>query len=256
MSLLPHLKVVFPNGRSEIYLLEEEIDFNPIGYRVLVPLRSSQRGATAVVVKKFLARPSEDTLRVDSFPDRFPVISPPALEVLKNNLLEYLTTLGESVFKLIPTWADWYQETFATAVDREPKGLPKAVLEIFEKLKRRGRIEYEKLKREFDPKVLRLLQEHHLIKVETRWVAPKVEEEFFKAVTTDREEVLKRIKRAGAKRKGEVLRVIALFEELGRPLEREEILASGVSSQTLRYMVEMGSCGKSPTAFHPLGKTL
>jgi primosomal protein N' (replication factor Y) len=240
MSLLPHLKVVFPNGRSEIYLLEEEIDFNPLGYRVLVPLKSSQRGATAVVVKKFLARASEDTLRVDSFPDRFPVISPPALEVLKNNLLEYLTTLGESVFRLIPTWADWYQETFATAVDREPKGLPKTVLKIFEKLKKRGRVEYEKLKKEFDPKVLRLLQEHRLIKIETRWIAPKVEEEFFKAVTTDREEVLKRIKRAGAKRKEEVLRAISLFEELGRPLEREELLNWGVSSQTLRYMVEKG----------------
>ncbi|RTZ69391.1 MAG: hypothetical protein DSZ30_02695, partial [Aquificaceae bacterium] len=217
-----------------------EIDFNPVGYRVLVPLKSSQRGATAIVVKKFLTQPSEDTLRVDSFPDRFPVINPVALEVLKNNLLEYLTTLGESVFKLIPTWADWYQETFAVAVEKEPKGLPKGVLKIFEKLKKRGRIEYEKLKREFDPKVLRLLEEHRLIKIETRWIAPKVEEEFFKLATTDREEVLRRIKRASAKRKEEVLRVISIFEEFGRPLEREELLSFGISSQTLRYTVEKG----------------
>ncbi|HIP98347.1 MAG TPA: hypothetical protein EYH37_03140 [Aquifex aeolicus] len=239
-TLFPHLKVVFPNGRSEIYRLEEEIDFNPVGYRVLVPLKSSQRGATAIVVKKFLAKPSEATPRIDSFPDRFPVINPVALEVLKNNLLEYLTTLGESVFKLIPTWADWYQETFAVAVEKDPQGLPSGVLKIFAKLKKRGRIEYEKLKKEFDPKILRLLEEHRLIKIETRWVAPKVEEEFFKPATTDMEEVLRRIKRARAQRKEEVLKVISLFEELGRPLERDELLRLGISSPTLRYMEEKG----------------
>jgi len=238
--LLPHLKVVFPNGRSEIYLLEEEIDFDPVGYRVLVPLKGSGKGATAIVVKKFLAKPSEGTPLIDSFPDRCPIINPPALEVLRNNLLEYLTTLGESIFKLIPTWADWYQETYVLAVDKKPIGLPKAVVRIFEKLRKRGKIEYEKLKKEFDHRVIRLLEEHHLLKIETRWVAPKVEEEFLKPATTDREEVLRRIKRAAAKRRDEVLRVISLFEEFGRPLEREELKELGISSQTIRYMLDRG----------------
>ena len=239
-GLKTHLKVVFPNGRSELYLLEEEVDFNPVGYRVLVPLRSSQRGTTAVVVKKLLAKPSEDTLLIDSFPDRFPVINPVAVKVLKKNLVEYLTTLGESLFKLIPTWADWYQETYAYAVDKKPKGLPKSVLKIFEKLQKRGKVEYEKLKREFDPKVLRLLEEHHLLKIETRWVAPKVEEEFLKLSVKDREEILKRIERAAAKRREEVLRLLEIFEEEGEPLERERIKEFGISSQTIRYLIEKG----------------
>ncbi len=233
------LKAVLPNGRSELYRLPEPVDFNPVGYRVLVPLRDG-RGATAVVVRQFLADP-EGLPYIDSFPDRFPVINPLAIEVLKNNLLEYLTTLGEAIFKLLPPWADWYQETFVYLERFSPVGLPKEVVKLAEELKKKGRLEYEKLKRSYDWRLIKFLEEKGFLKVETRWVAPKVEEYFLVAATTDEEEVLKKISRAGKRRKEETLRVIRLFSELGRELTAEEIKElADVSSQTLRYLLDKG----------------
>ncbi len=233
-----YLKITFPNGKSSLYRVLEEPDFNPIGYRVLVPLKSG-KGATAIVVGRFYAPPSQEILFADSFPDRFPVVNPKAFFVLKKVLLENLTTLGESVFKLIPSWADWYQETFVVPTEKSPIGLPKAVKNLFEELKKKGKVPYEKLVKKYDPKLVNLLREHHLVKVKTEWIAPKVEEVVFKLKVKDPEEVLKRISRASKRRKREALKVLELFEDLDLPT-LERFKEEGVSAETLRYLEKKG----------------
>ncbi len=233
------MKVVFPNGRSALYRLPEPVEFNPVGYRVLVPLRDG-RGATGVVVRRLLLN-HEGLPFIDSFPDRYPVINPLGLEVLKRNLSEYLTTLGEAVFKLIPPWADWYQEIFVVVSKFSPAGLPKSVLKVAEGIKRRGKLELEKAKKLYGLDLLKFLHERGILKIETRWVAPKVEERFLSPAISSVEELLERIKRASKKRKGEALKIFKLLEERGYPLELEEIVAeTGVSRETLRYLLQKG----------------
>ena len=244
-----YLKVVFPNGRSEIYRLEEQIDFNPVGYRVLVPLKGSGKGATAIVVKRFLGRLDESVPLVDSFPDRHPVVNPVAIELLKGVLIEYLTTLGESLFKLLPSWADWYQETFVVPLDKNPVGVPKSVLKVFEKLRKRGKVEYEKLKREIDWKVLHLLEEHHLIEIKTLWVAPKVEEDYYHLVVEDRDEIERLIRRVSKQRRAEIYKVLEIFNERGSPLTREDLI--GISSQTIAYLLKKGILTKERSLLKP-----
>ena len=243
------LKVVLPNGKSSLYRTMEEPEFNPLGYRVLIPLKSG-KGATGIVVKIYPDNGEGDLPYIDSFPDKYPVINPPVIELLKELLLEYLTTLGESIFSLLPPWADWYQETFVVAVDKNPVGVPKSVKLLFEELKRKGKIPYEKFVKKFDPNVVKLLEKHHLIRFETRWVAPKVEEEFYHLKVKDREEILKRVKRSSEKRKKEILKLLNLFEYLDLP-SKEEFKAEGISNDTLRFLEKKGILERVITTLPP-----
>jgi len=247
------LKVVFPNGRSSIYRTLEEINFNPVGYRVLVPTKSG-KGATAIVVKVLPDNGEEGILYADSFPDRHPVVNPPTIELLKNFLLEYLTTLGETLFSLVPPWADWYQETYVVAVDKDPVGVPKSVKLIFEELKKRGRVPLEKFVKKFDPKVVKLLERHNLIKVETKWVAPKVEEVFYRLKVKDREEFLKRLKRVSQTRREEALKLFNLFEYIDLP-SKEDLKAEGISSATLNFLKKKGIIEKVVLNLAPFKET-
>ncbi|NPB05302.1 MAG: hypothetical protein GXO08_02865 [Aquificae bacterium] len=233
-----HLKVVFPNGRTAVYRTFEEPDFDPVGYRVLVPLKSG-KGATGVVVGRFYAEPSSETPFVDSFPDRHPVVNKAAFWVLKKVVFEYLSTLGESLFKLLPSWADWYQETFVVPVDKNPVGLPKSLKNLFEELKRRGKVPYETFVKRFDPKLVKLLKDHHLVRIKTEWVAPKAEETFLRLKVSDPEEVLRLVSRASRRRKNEVLKLLRLFEYLDLPTP-ERLREEGISSETLRYLEKKG----------------
>jgi primosomal protein N' (replication factor Y) len=238
-ELKPYLKVVFPNGRSSLYRLEEKINFNPVGYRVLVPLPSSGKGATAIVVKS-LFMPFDSSLpMVDSFPDSHPVINPLAVELLKNHLLEHLTTLGEALFKLIPSELDWYQETFVVATDKNPVGLPPSLKEVFELLRKKGKMELEKLTKKVDKKLIQLLKEKHLIKIETRWVAPKFEEYRYRLVLKPSLawEKLKKIR--SQKRLEEIKKLFELLETFIE-VSQDEIKEAGVSSATLRLLEKKG----------------
>jgi len=243
------LKVVFPNGRSSLYRPMEELDFNPVGFRVLVPLKSG-KGATGVVVKTLPDNSEGSFPYIDSFPDRYPVVNPPVIELLKDILIEYITTLGESLFSLIPPWADWYQETFVVAVDKNPVGLPKSAQFLMEELKKKGRVPYERFVKKFDPKVIRFLEKHHLIRLETKWIAPKVEEEFYRLKIKDREEILRRIKRASKQRKEEVLKLLNLFEYVDLP-SKEELKEEGISTKTLKFLENKGILEKVVTNLPP-----
>ena len=242
------LQVVLSNGNKRFYLWENPENFNPIGYRVLVPLLNN-KGATGIVIdcweiEKFLKIHGDFKLEnlpfIDSFPDRYPAINVDFIPILQNVVRRYLTSLGQAIFSLLPKELDWYQDYFVILKKANDFGLPKDLKKILEYIaKRRGSIEYEKLLRHFDSKLIHLLIKLNFLEIVKKWVAPKYTQEFFRLAVprVKAEKVISRLRKREKKEKASLL--IELLETYGE-LSREEIKEEGISSEIIYHLLKKG----------------
>ena len=234
------VKVAISSGRT--YLLEcEECPENPIGYRVLFKDKRG-KGNTGIIVGVFKG---EAQGRVDSLPDKLPLVNAKALEVTKELADHYLDMPWRILWSFIPASFDWYEEEFALLTSRSLKNLDKKSSEVVEYLKKRRKVPYETLLKRYDFRLIQLLIEHRIILKRREWVVPKVEEEFF-SLNVSLEEALKRVR---SKEKKELLEFIS---ERGS-VSKEELTERGFKSSHVNDLLKRGILRKEviyPKAFN------
>ncbi|WP_461830032.1 primosomal protein N' [Aquifex sp.] len=220
------LKVVIPNGQTR--LLEwDGAPENPLGFRVLFRTKSS--GLTGIVVGYGEGEPSG---RVHSFPDKLPLVLPHHIEIAKELALYYLEPYGKILWDFVPSVFDWYEDEVVSVASSKPAGLDRKSREIWEYVRRRGEVSYERLKERFGSEIVRLLIEHKILKRERKWLYPEVEEEIYQ-LAIPYEEALRRAK---TKKQKELIE----FLEERRFATREELREAGFNLRTVKSLLSAG----------------
>lgn len=221
------LKVVIPNGQVK-FLEWEGIPKNPLGYRVLFKTNRGS-GLTGIVVG-FGEGKSDG--RVYTFPDKLPLIQPYHLEVAKELSTHYLEFYGKILWDFIPSVFDWYMEEMVSLATEKPIGLDRKSKELWEYVRLRKEIPYERLKERFGTELVRLLIERNILKRYEKWIYPKVEEEIY-SLSIPYEEALRK---ARSKRQREL---IELFRER-KFITKEELKDIGFNLRTIKSLVVLG----------------
>ncbi len=221
------LRVALPNGRVSLYRTDRDI--NPVGYRVLVPLKE---GATTGVVVGIGVNPPSDAPEVIDFPDEEPVIKDYALEVVKELAPYYLITPYRLLFKLLPSQFLWKRESYVIPAGSSIEGLDSLSRSAVEYVSSRKKVRKATFLKKFSEGVLNLLVKKGFLKLSDEWKIPKVSSRVFR-LNLPLEEALKRVRSEEKRRL-----ILFVFTSLG--VSEEELKERGFKLSHASQLVKSG----------------
>ncbi len=217
------LRVVLPGGSIK-NLIASEYPENPAGYRVL-----TDRGKTGIVVG-ITDEPPEGS--IIAFPDKGRLILEEHIKVLKEIAEDYAYIWGIILFELLPSAFIWEKEEVVRLRKRDIYGLDRISQELINYLKKRREVKYENLKKRFNFRLIKTLEEKGFIEIKEEWRFPEVEEKFYRLKVSP-EEALRKVRSEEKKR---------IIEFLAERLyvSEEEIKEKGFKRRALRELVKKG----------------
>lgn len=221
------LRVLIPGGRVRSFRAEWDREQVPVGWRVLVPLKSGT--ATGVVVGVGGEEAQQEIL---SFPDSKPILDVKSLSLLDELSSDYLLSRGYLLQRLLPSAFFWREEEVIKVARTNLKGLDPKSLEIVEYVKKRRGVKPENLKKRFNPRLIDFLLKRGILRSEKVWNAPSLEERFY-SLALPLGDALKKVRSEEKKR-------LLVFLSGREGVSEEELRGWGFGRSLLRELLKRG----------------
>ncbi len=220
------LKVALPNGRVKLY--KGHIETDPVGYRVLVPLKE---GATTGIVVG-VREGEEGDLQEAEFPDREKLIEPYHIELVRELAEYYFTIPYRLLFKLLPAQFVWRKRVYVRVDRKRAVALDALSKSLVDYLLNRGKVRLSSLSNKFPEALVRSLHRKGILKLEEEWDIPKVSSRVF-TLKLPLEEALRRVRSEERRRL-----ILMVYTSMG--MGEEEIKQRGFRLSLATELVRRG----------------